>query len=563
MTVAGLLFAIAPVMSGHTDLAAAQNAVPGLRPTTVTLQQVLNDYKKALGTSQPPITSEIEQGTINEYGLGGTFYDITRGDDYRDIETLGGITTQTGRLQGQRWRQNENGVTLLVRGVHHRSETSWQSLRAAANESSPDVRLIGEVEQPTEAYVVEVHPAAGRRMWIFYGKKSHLIERTQASYPDGNVTVTYSDFHDVNGVKKAWHVHTTDGYAPNDEDDVTTSDQVNTIIADDMLKMPSVSRNPVEFPAGKNVVQLPARIVDGHIIIRVTVNGRGLDFALDSGADGIVFDSAISRQLGLQMRGESMQTDAGTYEQSEAVVPEMSVGDLKMHNIIVDSVPLQWRQDEKTKMVGLLGFDFFAGAVLKIDYEHGTVAAIQPDAFSPPPTAVQVDATIDDGVPLVAARVNEALGEHFVVDTGSPATVVFSGFANSHSRDVIDASGGALEHKFLTDVDWQNLTADEQEQLEGSGVYGEGVGGELHMRLIQLASFITGGVNFNGEGVLLTKDASAFEGEDLDGLIGYDILNWFTLYFDYFNSRIVFEPNDQLKRRMSAPLSPTQPKVRR
>ena len=45
-----------------------------------------------------------------------------------------------------------------------------------------------------------------------------------------------------------------------------------------------------------------------------------------------------------------------------------------------------------------------------------------------------------------------------------------------------------------------------------------------------------------------TPEHHAFEGQDTDGLIGYDFLKFFTVYFDYRDSEIYLQPNAWFNR---------------
>jgi hypothetical protein len=48
---------------------------------------------------------------------------------------------------------------------------------------------------------------------------------------------------------------------------------------------------------------------------------------------------------------------------------------------------------------------------------------------------------------------------------------------------------------------------------------------------------------------VMTGDQPAFEGEDLDGLIGASALRMFDVYLDYANSRVVLVPNGRTRPR--------------
>ena len=60
-------------------------------------------------------------------------------------------------------------------------------------------------------------------------------------------------------------------------------------------------RHLVRFPNGVTSLDLPATFGRQHVYVRVTINGRGLDYVLDTGASGISIDMQVARELGLPL----------------------------------------------------------------------------------------------------------------------------------------------------------------------------------------------------------------------------------------------------------------------
>ena len=160
--------------------------------------------------------------------------------------------------------------------------------------------------------------------------------------------------------------------------------------------------------------------------------------------------------------------------------------------------------------MGLLGFDFIAGCVVKIDYDHGTVDAIPSEAFQPPANAFVLDAILDDAVPMVSMKVNDAIGERFILDTGADDVVVFSSFAARHPAAVDDHSPKKIVSRIF------NLVA------------ASGVGGKLTIRAVVLEKLQLGQVLYPDIlAFVMAGDQPSFEGEDEDGLVGASALRAF------------------------------------
>jgi hypothetical protein len=534
---AAALLIAAPPSVGRADSApaAAPTLAPsappiGLHPSAANLAGVLAAWHAADGKPKTKVVTEVEVDAVSAYGLTGTDHLVFAGDDYRETSVLGPVTTQFGRYRGQRWRLNENGILINEVGVHKRNEIDAQVVRAAVNSPTKDVILAGEVDAPVAAYVLKVNPPDGRLKWLFIDKKTFLLDSEDDAYPERRVTTTYDDYHPVDGEMQAWHTHISDGRALNDEDYRVTSDEVNIPVSDTDVKIPDGGAPIATFPADATSVRLPARVQRGSVIVRLTINGRGLDFVLDSGSSGIVMDADVANQLGIKTFGRSIQTTAGPYVATQSIIPEIGIGPITLHNTYVECLPFSQQLDYGTRVVGLLGFDFIANAVVSIDYDHGIVTASPPDKFTQPTSGIQLGATLDDGVPYVQAQIGNAVGDHFILDTGSDDVVVFSSFADAHPDDVADEGFG---RDFNAIVPF--LTA-------------SGVGGEIPETLTQVASYHFATVNFSDFLLFRTHGHTAFEGEDQDGLVGFDALKFFTVTLDYKDGTIYLQPGSFLEK---------------
>ena len=69
-----------PVKSDDIGKPGTPNGPPaGIAPVTVTLESVLRAYEAARGITAHPTLTDIEQGTINAYGMHGTYRDVYAG----------------------------------------------------------------------------------------------------------------------------------------------------------------------------------------------------------------------------------------------------------------------------------------------------------------------------------------------------------------------------------------------------------------------------------------------------------------------------------------------------
>jgi len=197
-----------------------------------------------------------------------------------------------------------------------------------------------------------------------------------------------------------------------------------------------------------------------------------------------------------------------------------------MRSVKVSVLPFEANPVAGTEIVGLLGFDFIDSLVLRIDFEHETLEAY-PSGWSAsmPPGAVGLRAALDDGVPDVTTEIDGVAADHFIFDTGATSAVVFSAFADKH-RDALADEGLGFA-----------LTRDHPFQSAG------GVGGTMRVEPTQLRSFGAAGAQFRDFLAYVVRGSLSYEGEDQDGLLGYDYLRYFTVYLDERQSRVTLVRN--------------------
>jgi predicted aspartyl protease len=497
--------------------------------TTTTLKDVLAGAKRSDGSVAQHGGTLRATYTLRDGGLEGTERDAWTGDDYRIDTTIGPFVTAEGRYKGQFWETNENGYTLLKRGVHQRAEANVRALEKT--DPGNAVKLLGRLRAPADVYVVRVAPPDGREERRFYETSTLRLVRRETAYLDRLVVATYGDYRETKGGAFPFRSTISDGHIDNDEVYTLTYLSVDAPVTEADVAIPGSRRLPVTLPAGVASVRLPARIDEwGRVVLRLTIQGRGLDFQLDSGSDGIVINRDVAQELGLKTYGRWSATVAGTFTTTRAIVPKLAIGPVVMNDVVVDALPFAFEHDRSTRIVGLLGYDFIAGCVVKIDYEHGTVDALPAETFTPPAKGITLDAILDDQVPLIWSKFNDAVGERFILDTGADDVVVFSGFAKKHPAAVQDHSPQKVVSRTFNVV-----------QVEG-------IGGELNVRPVIIANMQVGTVRYpEALAFVMSGDQPAFEHEDLDGLIGASALRMFDVYLDYAKSRVVLVPNGRTR----------------
>lgn len=496
---------------------------PGIVPTSATLTGVLTALDAAAGETPE---SALERWTFTSGGITGSERDLSKGADYRVTTQFGPFSYERGERHGRAWRRNANGLTMLLHDMAQQDAIGGLTLRGARGARN-GIRLLGETRGPQAAYVLASPLPSGQREWLFVDKTSALVERTEFAYPDRRVTVTADDFRTTGAVTRAFHLHASDTLSPfNDADWRLSEYQPNAAIAEADLDIPQNVQPLAALPKGAGRAILPARFVDGHVYLEASVAGKSAYLMLDSGTSDIVLDGSVAKRLALTKYGRSATTGAASYVQSQVMIPTVFIGKVRMQNVAAYSVPFHYRAGGFA-VAGLLGFDFFAGAIVHVDYLHQRVELLDPEAYDPATAtgAIAVPLVLDDGLPIARARVGNAAQGRFIIDTGSSNVVLYSRFARAHPVDVADAGGGIALRRYLP------------------AITANAVGGSLKLVPLELKTVIFAHNSFHDFIVERVDGSPSFENPDADGLIGYEFLHYFDLYFDYGGNRMILFRN--------------------
>jgi len=483
--------------------AAAQVPLGGATPTA---EDLVSRSKAAQDSDRRP-DDEREVWGVRLAGLDGTL-DMTRhGDDMVTETALGPFRTARGVWHGQHWHQNENGETVLDRPEPSQTER-------------PVSQSVARVHDPVDAWLLTTTFSSGHVLRLYYDPKTYYVLRSEKTVAGHTTHTAYDDFRtDARGRTRFWHYYGGDDRPDNDFDYRLQSDDTTAEISEADVAVPHDRRTLVEFPAGVDIVRLPARIENDRVYVRLEIEGRGLDFLLDTGSSSITINDAVARDLRLPLYGHTTQTVAGSFVTGRVVAPAIAIGGLTMHDVVLHTLPLASAEAHDTRVVGLLGFDFLDAVALKIDYTGGTVDAIRPGALAPPPGGAPLDVRLNSGAPVTHASVGDASGDDFILDTGAAFSfVLFQRFARAHPEAFTEPDDAKTE-------------------------FGSGVGGTMPYRTISAKRVALGPLNFDDDrgAEALSPNALGFDNED--GLIGADILKLFTVYLDYGSSRVYLVPS--------------------
>jgi hypothetical protein len=508
--------------------AAALDAPPnGLVPSTAHLAAIVAQHEQAAGRLAPGAPgSSVEEWSYNYVGDVGTIRIERNGTDYHSVITSGPFVEEYGQFNGVRWHRDENGFTSLTTSTE---TLTFLPLRALDDIREPknDLTLAGETTGEHPAYVIKVvRPHYKYPEWVFVDKAAGTISRIEFTVGKRRAANDYSDYRTTAGLATPWHVHETDDRPGVAWDWKRTSLTPGAAISMSSFA-PSTAPASILYGYADNM-QLPVRIVEGNILIRISVQGRGLDFLLDSGESTSIIDRDVANELNLPTFGEMTQLPDGTKLAYETKIDDMTVGPLRMRNVAILSESYHYQPTRDTKVVGILGYDFFAGTVVHINYVDGTVQLIPRERFTadkPVDGGITVPVELDNGVPMVAMSIGEDITQRAVVNTISPFSIVFGPYIEAHRSDFVDFPDEKHQDTYVP-------FADEN-----------GFGTEASVWITRATHMRFGPADYQEVPVVATNFPYSSAYGDVDAVLGLNYLTFFDLYFDYANNRIVIKPN--------------------
>ncbi len=476
-----------------------------LDATSITPAQLLEHADKTTGTLTPG--TYLRTYTSDGGGLHTDGVTKISGDDRETVEHTGPFTTAFGIFHGQQWRQNENGVVILLSGFHDTADPDANALAHAG--SSTALHMLGITHDAPQQYILEVAPVGGPRERRYYDSQTYLLSRVEITGSDGRTRVwMFSRYRPAFNELIPYTVRYTDGRPANDS----------------ITQITSFAASPASvagIPAGRKLlpvsqtkpVEIPAIFDEDGIVVPVNIGGKTYNFALDSGSDSLGISPRIAAELGYKRYGLSKENIVGEFDVSQTIVPDLSIGNVHLTDAVFSVIPID-EPDDKDHIVGVLGLDFWSSAIVGIDFKNKTVT-LYPASTSPPDAASlsAMPITLDDGVPRAPVSV-EGVEGFFLLDTGSASTIFYRHYFDQlRTKTPLEES---LETRWL--------------------------GGIVDMAAYSVDNFAMGPAAFKHASIALPPTASD-DNPDYDGIIGRNIMEFYKMYFDYEGHAVYLRPN--------------------
>ncbi len=128
-----------------------------------------------------------------------------------------------------------------------------------------------------------------------------------------------------------------------------------------------------------------------------------------------------------------------------ARLPSIAIDGATMDDVVVSSLDIGKTLGGGMRIDGILGYPFFASAVVEMDFEHHELRFGPPGSFVP--RGAHVDLDVDRELAEATFRVNGRLDAPFIVDTGNSAEMlIYRPFLDAHPGIVPFSPNGSWNY---------------------------------------------------------------------------------------------------------------------
>lgn len=513
-------------------------AAPAFAQTQDRAQALIDAAKQSTGGSAwDQVVTWHETGTVAGGGLQGTYEswaDLTSLHD-TSAYTLGPDSGSNGWDGKRAWttdssrevrvETSKEAVTQAIQDAYRGSYAFYFPKRFAAKREYTGPRSADG--KPYDA--VKITPEGADAFELWFDPATHRIAREVQLTGATPHTYIVSDYAAFGGLQVPKQTIDRVGKDPKFD----TVIEVGSIALGGSEKLaryapPPPPPNTAQWPAGKDSVTVPFRLLNNHIYVSASINGGApVPFVFDTGATDL-FDAAAAKQLGLSVEGAL--PGGGFGDKLEAFgfakVKSVSLGGLTLPDQLFGTMANSgWIAVEGADSAGLLGYEFAKRAVLSIDYAKRTLTLTKQEAFHPPAGTEAIPFKFDGHIPMVAGTIDGHAGE-FEIDTGSRgALIVMHPFA---------ASTGLVDRYHATRM----VTV------------GYGVGGPSKALLARAGELALGATRISAPVTEFVADQSGAAAQtQTAGNIGGDLLKRYTVTLDYAHQLMWLQPNELAQQR--------------
>ena len=502
--------------------------LPSTALAAPTAQSVLAANREAVGRMPAQGTLELEY-ILDASGLTGpatSVHDLATGAfvDRYETSVISGGNGFGGQIP---WQTDVSGVStdqeegdripVAVNEAYRNANLWWRPDRGGAK-----LLCVGrETVDGRPADHIAVTPRGGHRFEAWFDAGSHMLVRTAEPQQFFKTQTLYGDYRPVSGTMIA-HSRIVDFGTGDPQKNVLKRASFGPARPLAAYSRPKSPPGGGHIEGGSRSVTLPFRLLNNHVYVEATVNGKGpYTFIVDTGGHTLI-SPRVADEAGLKVEGAGKTSGAGEKTETTgfARYREIALGPVRLTDQPAFITNIYQPSIEGIPVEGMVGFELFARFAVQLDYGAKTMTIADFAAFDPRDAGIPVPFKFYDHLPAVRGTI-ENLPARFDIDTGS--------------RSELDITSRFVERHNLRDRYRPGVSA----------ITGWGVGGAARSYVVRVPSLTLGSVKVPGVVAGLSESkAGSFSDPNYEGNIGSGLLKRFAVSFDYSRQIIYLKPLD-------------------
>jgi len=347
--------------------------------------------------------------------------------------------------------------------------------------------------------------------------KAFFIEDTDSRM------VVYKDYRLIDGMKVPFWTQETPRQTGQSHEITLTKYVSNPDIDPSLFEPPQETAKDYEFVGGTCAENVPFKFIGEHLYIPVNTGGKERFWLLDTGASMTVLNRAFAEELGLELEGSMKGREAGgVTEATFTKMPPFRIANIQFQGQTVAVIAMsEIIRRLGVEVAGILGYDFLARFVTKVDYAAELVSFYDPKKFEYAGNGNTVDIHIQNSLFEVPASLDGTRSGAWLFDIGAGGTFLDGCYA---IREGYAGRKGKLGMGHGATKEFQNKSVlCDSLQFAGFTLYKPEID-----------------FSYGGSDTVFTADQI--------GVLGNSIFRNFVIYVDYSGERLMVEKGEKFNQ---------------
>ena len=373
-------------------------------------------------------TLRITGGVTDEKGAKTTaFVLLSAGLVSNDTYTLlkrDNVTESEGFTGNLFWQTDYSGFTTPVYGDYAKFLASFSVLMHEGTTELPGTLTGHKTVDGKATDVVRVTLANGDPIDLFVDPANGAYVQATID-ADGPYETSYHilSYQDVlPGKKMVATYRVDDGKSIH----AYTKVEPNVSVTNEELHPPA----PIASWTFGGGTPFPITVTHNRLLVDATVNGVKGHFILDTGADALILDDRFADRVNAHvLKGSGIgYMLTGEVKTRLRKLTTIGFGDATLHDALAFSQDFDkddYRGLDAKGYDGLIGFDLFAGAIVKLNVYDSTMSILDPATDLSGERGLPLTVDLSQGIPTIPMMLNKTIAVNAMLDTGSPGIVFF------------------------------------------------------------------------------------------------------------------------------------------